>query len=360
MSKLYKRKGIWYADLRALGGGQRSTGCTDLGAARARLRQLERAAVAGQGEVQARPRHSVAEAVQHLLDTTQSRSNHYELRAAHLMRLMGAVDVGDLDLEKVTRYIKARLAEHGAPIPPPPDKPWWKPRTQRVSKHTVHKELAALGRALRLARRRRWPDGTPYFTGHAEDLLPDDFSAEYRPRERWLTPREFEALLKVLPAHRQLWLALAAYLGARASEVAGLRWEHIHWDAAQVELWGTKTEGSARVVPLPKPLAQVLAPLRREPGGAERTGPVVGPWPNDCRDITAACKRAGITRCTPNDLRRTYASWLAQGGQSALTIARLLGHTTSHMAERVYARLSRDSLAQAVKVLPKRPRRRKA
>jgi integrase len=276
------------------------------------------------------------------------------------MRLMGGLDVADLDLEKVTRYIRARLAEAGQPIPPPADKPWWKTRAQRVSKHTVHKELTTLGRALRLARKRRWPDGGRYFEGHVDDLMPDDFSAEYRPRERWLPPAEFEALLKVLPAHRQLWLALAAYLGARAGEVAGLRWEHIHWDAAQVELWGTKTEGAARMVPLPKPLAQVLAPLRRDADGNERAGLVAGPWPNDSRDITAACKRAGIARCSPNDLRRTYASWLAQGGQSALTIGRLLGHTTSHMAERVYARLSTGSLHAAVRVLPKRPRKRRS
>ena len=39
---------------------------------------------------------------------------------------------------------------------------------------------------------------------------------------------------------------------------------------------------------------------------------------------------------TPNDLRRTFASWLKQSGQDSLVVARLMGHTSTRMVELVY------------------------
>ena len=51
----------------------------------------------------------------------------------------------------------------------------------------------------------------------------------------------------------------------------------------------------------------------------ERSGPVVEHWSNPVRDLAAACARAGIAKVSPNDLRRSYASWLKQGGQDIVT-----------------------------------------
>jgi hypothetical protein len=47
---------------------------------------------------------------------------------------------------------------------------------------------------------------------------------------------------------------------------------------------------------------------------------------------------------TPNDLPRTFASWLVQAGESLFVVATLLGHSSTRMVERVYGRLDAAAL----------------
>jgi integrase len=55
------------------------------------------------------------------------------------------------------------------------------------------------------------------------------------------------------------------------------------------------------------------------------------------RDIAAACRRAGVPRVTPRDLRRSHGKALAAAGVAPHLIGRMLRHTDSRMAERTYA-----------------------
>jgi len=57
------------------------------------------------------------------------------------------------------------------------------------------------------------------------------------------------------------------------------------------------------------------------------------------RDLRAACTKLKIPRCSPNDLRRTCATWLRAAGTPPHLIAPLMGHADSRMVERVYGRL---------------------
>jgi len=123
----------------------------------------------------------------------------------------------------------------------------------------------------------------------------------------------------------------------------------VNLDGRQIILPGTKTAKSHRKIPLAVPLAEILS---EEP---RRDGPVVEPWPNVRRDLGAACRRAGIIRVSPNDLRRTFASWLKQAGVDSMTVAKLLGHTSSRMVELVYGRLNDLTFQNAVALLPSLP-----
>jgi len=123
-------------------------------------------------------------------------------------------------------------------------------------------------------------------------------------------------------------MAVAVYTGARRSEVEALQWEeHVDLENRWVFIPGTKTARSHRKVPLPPPLADYL---RSTP---VKAGPVVESWANVGRDLPAACARAGIARATPNDLRRTYASWMKQAGEDSAVVARLLGHNSTRMVQ---------------------------
>jgi len=75
------------------------------------------------------------------------------------------------------------------------------------------------------------------------------------------------------------------------------------------------------------------------------------------RDLALACKAARIRRVTPNDLRRTFASWLKQRGVDSMVVAKLLGHTSTRMVELVYGHLNDPSKIEAVDTPPAMPER---
>lgn len=245
----------------------------------------------------------------------------YEQRGGHLVRLAGQTVLEAMHVDLVHGYCTSRLAEGAA-------------------RESVRKELCVLRQTLQLARDRG------LFAKDPEALIPR-FRAKYTPRRRWLSEDEFERLLTQLAPERQVWLMVAVCTGGRLGELEILAWGDIEWAERRIHVRGTKTRTSDRFVPLHEPLAQVLQPLRRSDQEL-----VVGRWKNVRRDLAQACARAGIERVSPNDLRRTFASWLKQAECDSLAVAKLLGHTTSRMVELVYGHLNQRVLAEAIERLP--------
>ena len=323
--KLYRRGDIWWARIL---GKRRSTGCHDRQAALLKARALERQA--------ADPAHHAAhettldDAIAAFITdrATHGRSRGtlhcYGVKVRHLARVLGgSLPLVSLTAERVDGYTRRRL-EDGA------------------SRHTIGKELTALRGVLKLARRRGL---------HARDpgaVLPSGWETGYQPRRRALSSAEVEAALsamaRTLP-HRAAWLALALGTGARRSEVERIRREDVRLDLGTVTIRGTKTDKSDRVVPvlsLTRPfLAAALA-------WGEHAGRLVQRWTNVGRDLPGLLVGLGYQRATPNDLRRTLATWLRAAGAEASLVAEVLGHTDSRMVERVYGRLSPAQLAAAL------------
>ncbi len=160
-------------------------------------------------------------------------------------------------------------------------------------------------------------------------------------RERWLSAQELRDLECATP--REWWplFATLAFTGLRIGEAQGLR----IWDVRLAERRVTvhdgarrlKTAGSVRDVPIPEPLAHLLAEhLTRYPVGPSDV--VFGEPFNDYRAarrvFSRARRLAGLQGTTLHDLRHTFAVHAAQSGVPIPRIQKLLGHSTVAMAMR--------------------------
>lgn len=166
-------------------------------------------------------------------------------------------------------------------------------------------------------------------------LKPDHFSAQYKPRDTFLSEEQADALLAQLDGDRHRTVAFVLGTGARRRE-----WERAQAGdlaSGQVHLRGTKTEKSDRTIP-------ILAPTFKWALAAGN--PPFPPWGNARRDIHLACVKAGVPKCTWNDLRRTFASRLALAGIQSDVGRRMLGHGSEIMWNLVYAKVSTVGLRE--------------
>ena len=113
-----------------------------------------------------------------------------------------------------------------------------------------------------------------------------------------------------------------------------------------VLLRGTKTKTSDRFVPIVGFSETRLEHALEHHEG--EGGLLFRPWGNVRRDLAAACARAGIPSCTPNDLRRTFGTWWRQHEVEPHLIGSVRGHKDSRRVERVYERMPVQSLARAL------------
>ena len=178
---------------------------------------------------------------------------------------------------------------------------------------------------------------------------------EERRRERFLSAKELGRLGKVLASadrrRQEPWQAVAAirlllFTGCRLNEILSLRWEHVEAARGHLVLPDSKT--GAKTVALPAPAMAILDSLPRIDASpfvlpaARGKGHFVG-LPAVWRRIRAS---AGLDDVRLHDLRHTFASVGAIGGESLIVIGALLGHRQPSTAAR-YAHLSDDPLRQA-------------
>ena len=321
MAKLFKRGKVWHAWVRKRAGGVKrvSTLCTDKRAAEAVLSQLEREAVD--------PAYAAANKAtsQRVLDDyyrsrvrigrSAGTLHHVKVKAGALLGLLPA-RAADITHAAMERYIDRRVSE-GA------------------MRTTVKKELRVLKASLKLARKNGLWAGEP-------DAVIPELEDDYKPRRRALSPWELVALVSQLDGDRGAHVAFIVASGARWSESLAATIEEVGDALASglMPLHGTKTHASARVVP-------IVGPARTLFGWVySRMHPVFLAWGNVRRDLAAACRRAGIPPVTPNDLRRTFATWLREAGVEPQLVGAAMGHTDSRMVERVYGRLQPEALSK--------------
>src|SRR5258708_7081878 len=298
--RLYKRGSTWWCSFYVDGGRvQRSTRCKDRKAAEAAARQWERAG--------ADPDHAAAnattlsDALQMMLDDRRERANvgkgsaatvgFYQQKAGHLVRLLGQT----LLLSQLTPPGGSRLVDEYVSGR----------RSEGAAENTIAKELVTLRASLKLARRRGMWRGDP------GEVLPVGFAPDYKPRSRSLTPEELQRLLAQLTPDHAARVAFIVATSACWGESERAVREDVSSDLRQVLIRGTKRASRLRTVPIVSEHQQTLLAYALKHAQGER---LFLRWGKVNRDLRAACDRAGIPWCSPNDLRRTCATWLRASG----------------------------------------------
>lgn len=242
----------------------------------------------------------------------------YEQKAGTLVRVLGqGLRLAEIDGSTFQGFIDARRAE------------FQKERNKPIAESTLYKEWVTFRQILKQAWRAQ------RFGRDPGSLKPEHFSAEYIPRDTFLTEDQADALLAQLTGDRMRTVAFVIGTGARRREWNRARSGDLKPN--EVHLRGTKTEKSDRHIP-------ILAPTAK--WAALAGDPPFPPWANARRDILQACKRAGVPGCTWNDLRRTFASRLALAGIQSNVGRRLMGHGSELMWNRVYARVQTGGLRE--------------
>ncbi len=354
---LYPRGKIWWCWFNVDGVTvRRSTRCTAKAAARAVLAEFERRA--SDPAYDASHATTLGAALQRLLAdrATKGRAkgtiDMYRVKGGHLVRLLGAeTRLSRIDARAVDGFTEARVAE-GA------------------DRYTISKEHTTLRAALKLALRRgEW-------AGEIARVMPVGFSAEYKPCRRVLrTADALAALVEELSPERGAHVCFFVATAARDAEAARARAEDIDLEHGTVYVRGTKTEASDDTIAIVGWMVPLLEHVLRMVGA--RKGPLFRPWTNIRRELHGACDRAVVRLraqadelramgreldarraeataanlddgFSPNDLRRTHATWLRAAGVDLGLVARQLRHVDPRMVFKVYGKLDASTAGHAI------------
>lgn len=334
MPRLYRKRGIYYAWGWLPNGDRwtRSTGTRNRREAFRLAPDLERDELAAASEA-AHETPPLAGAIGAVVGWMESTGKailtikNTKTKGAHVVRVLGA----DTPLSAfepphgialIEGYVRTRVAE-GAKLYP------------------VAMEVGMLRQALRYAAMHG------KFLGDTRRLAIPALRKAYKPRKRWLTEDEVDAILgAAAPAWREHVMAYV-YLGARRRELFAIRAADVDWQRQLVHVPGTKTTASDRWVPLHPRLRLAIRRRLRD-----RTGrPLFEVWNRVNEDLATYCEAAKIGKVTCTDLRRTFGSRLINANQPLSVVRELMGHTTSKMIDLVYGQVSDEAKRRAIHAL---------
>lgn len=265
--------------------------------------------------------HTIQDLIDDYLDDVRARGGTRSQEDALVVvgRHLGHLTPAQLTRQELERYRQQRTScQTGAP----------------VAANTLRRDLITLGTALRHAVKTGvlQPEEVPYIS------LP----AAPAGRAVWLDVPQEARLLELAAQtsvgeprltriHRFVWLALCT--GARLSAMRELRWDQVDLGQGVIDYRNQRRTKKRRV---PVPISDRLRPVL-EQASRERQGPYVLDHTrrlyNEWERLIEGTEFQGLHI---HDLRRTFATLLAQAGVDMWQIAGLLGDTlnvvTQHYA----------------------------
>ena len=264
-------------------------------------------------------------------------------------------------------------------------------RTKGMSESTIVIVVGVANRVFRFAARRlAWSGTNPVSL-----MLPSERPKPSQgKRRRIFEGRELEQTVVAATEPHRMLFTLAALTGARLSELLALTWADVRLDDVedaeiefgwQVDRHGTrqptKTDGSSRTLPIPRPLAHLLVRHKLQSRFSQpadfafctRTGRPLGQR-NVTRALRSAQRQAtdedgqptfpalherdenGRAAPVPHgavpsmhSFRHTVASRALLAGESVDEIACLLGHRDANVTRAVYVRELADTRRRAMR-----------
>ena len=319
----YKRGRIWWLEWYDDGVKRReSTKCRDAKAAEAYRRRREREladpthAAADQATVESAAARFLTQ-IKKAKTKSDATIGFYECKVGHVVRLLGTRRLSKLDAGDVERFTDQRLEE-------------------TASRNTIHKELVALRQILKSAALARELPRDP------RSIIPA-WSAEYMPKSDHRTLDEVLATIAHLEPARGARIAWLMASGGRRKEAELAERDDLVDGLLLIR--GTKTPGSwrrVRIVSALKPFMDYAL----EHG--ENSGRLFKPWASLRRDLHAACARAGVRAFGPNEIRHSFATFFAKRNVPLHLLAKMLGHGSTLMLEKVYANLDAEDVGMLV------------
>lgn len=301
-------------------------------AAREEAKRLRRVIDQGEDPLEERNQRKVAPNVSDLwseyervhLPTLSDRSqtDQRSMWSRYILPELQSVQVRELSSNHVDR-LHARVSEAGAT------------RANRV--------LEVFRKAINLAIRWGWIEKNPA----------DGFRRNVEhPRERYLTPAEYERVFDALDRMEHQRAANAIRLliltGARRGEVLSLEWDDLDLDQG---LWNRPPHKSKdrkrKRIPLSNEALVLLKTMKEDAAGRFLFPTSTGTHMSDLNRPWAWLKKeTGLQDLRVHDLRHSFASVLISGGVPLETIGKFLGHS-QHQTTLRYAHLMDDPLRRA-------------
>jgi integrase len=174
------------------------------------------------------------------------------------------------------------------------------------------------------------------------------------PRQHFLTKMQASKLLEyAIAPHIHLFIVIAITTGARMGAILDLTWDRVDLINRTADFnppGRIKTNKGRTIVPLNSRAMGALTKAReiaQSPNVIEYKGrPVLSVR----KGIRATAARAEVF-CSPHVLRHTAGVWMAEANVPMQKIAQFLGHSSSKVTERVYARYSPTFMQDAAAAL---------
>lgn len=182
------------------------------------------------------------------------------------------------------------------------------------------------------------------------------------------TKEQSEKCEQYAKEHSHIDIVLMLNTGIRRSELLGLKWSDIDFDAKtlKVERAVTQTKGkviidkpktatSVRTIPLPSELTEYLAPFRSDPdvfviGGKDKPQSISTYAKYFKLFMTDMSAETGLPVLSPHELRHTYGTTLRESGVDIYTIQKVMGHSDISVTASIYVHNDLDVLRRELKI----------